>query len=733
MDKMKKVNICLICDDGYVMPTSVAMTSMIESKNKDTIYNFYIVCASLSYESEQIFESMNSDTVFVNIIRQDASRFADLHTFKDGAFCVATPAALLKFILPEVIPCEKVLYLDGDLLVKEDLVDLFETDITDKYLAAVVDSGTIYVKNEYISSVQDYFNSGVMLLNLELMREENLSEVLIDTKMKQQDSNLMDQNIFNCVCDKRIVTLPIRYNFLPVNLVRAYGKWTLQEINERYGTSYKDEGSLFSDAAIIHFSSKDKPWKNDTVSFADEWYRCYLKAPIEHTLKRSNASTTEDVSPKISVIIPIYNVEDYIEETIDCILNQTLQDIEVLAIDDGSTDNSLEKLYEIAKKDSRVKVYHQENQGQGVARNFGIKNAKGKYIYFMDSDDIIDPETLKTCYETAQWNNADLVLFEGMSFFDEGMKFDQVLWDKYKALYHRKKFYSRVYSGEDLYCMLSSSWDFIISPCMKLYSRKYILDNEVFFPENIKLEDNFFAVKSILEANRVKVLNNCFYKRRLRDNSTMTSSSNEYKKFVGYHETACKLLEYIGTRPFKENTLRTAAFHAYQWFNNAYEVYNTKLTENEKNLTITDHNVTKITFPLLSPIFMLYKKDFFSFYVSSSTVTANWRDVRKYRDESEKYRLERDKYKQLMEAYMKGSEEGKKELDKIYHAVSVSSNDASKYKKQLDDVHNSVSFKIGRAVTWLPRKIRGGIKCYRDNGFVYTFKRLFVKIANKIK
>lgn len=544
-------------------------------------------------------------------------------------------------------------------------------------MAAVVDSGVIYVKNEYISSVQDYFNSGVMLLNLELMRKDNLSEVLIETKMKQQDSNLMDQNIFNCVCDRRIVTLPIRYNFLPVNLVRYYGKWTLQDINERYGTSYKDEGALFSDAAIIHFSGKDKPWKNDTVSFADEWYRCYLKSHVEHTLKRSNAAKEDSVSPKVSIIMPVYNVEDYIEETIDCILNQTLQDIEVLAIDDGSTDRSLEKLYDIAKKDCRVKVYHQENKGQGAARNFGIKNAKGKYIYFMDSDDIIALETLQTCYETAQWNNVDLVLFEGISFFDEGMNFDQFFWDKYKALYHRKKFYSRVYSGEELYCMLSSNWDFIISPCMKLYSRKYILDKEIFFPENIKLEDNFFAVRSMLEAGRVKVLNNSFYKRRLRDNSTMTSGSNEYKKFAGYHETACKVLEYIGTRNFKENTLRTAAFHAYQWFNNAYEVYNTKLTEEEKNMTQTDPGVTKITFHLLSSIFVLHKKDFFTFYVSSSTPSANWRDVKKYISEIEKYRLERNKY-----------------------------------KKQLDDVHNSVSFKIGRFITWIPRKIRTMINIF---------------------
>ena len=91
---------------------------------------------------------------------------------------------------------------------------------------------------------------------------------------------------------------------------------------------------------------------------------------------------------EISVIIPVYNCEEYLDESVNGILNQTFNDIEVICVDDGSTDNSLEKLKGFAKNDDRVQVYHQENQGGGAARNFALTKAMGKYVYFMDADDI---------------------------------------------------------------------------------------------------------------------------------------------------------------------------------------------------------------------------------------------------------------------------------------------------------------------------------------------------------
>ena len=150
------VPVVLICDDNYVMPTCVAINSIIKSKNAATVCDFYLICASLTDENEAVFRCFEAEDIKINVIRQDASRFADLHTFQEGAFCVATPAALLKFIIPELIPqYDKALYMDGDILVREDLYSLYSTDLGDSYLAAVVDSGSLYVKNKYIEQVDN--------------------------------------------------------------------------------------------------------------------------------------------------------------------------------------------------------------------------------------------------------------------------------------------------------------------------------------------------------------------------------------------------------------------------------------------------------------------------------------------------------------------------------------------------------------------------------------------------
>ena len=229
------VAVAFISDDGYVMPTCVAINSLICSKKPETVYHIHIVCASLSEESQEIFRRFESETVHIHILRQDADRFANLPVFEEDSYCVATPAALLKFVLPELLTdYDRVLYLDGDLLVREDLTQLFHTELGDAYLAAVADSGSMYLLTKYKDKVQHYFNSGVMLLNLTQMRKDKLTDVFIRTKAELKDSTLMDQNVFNCVCDGRTVRLPVRYNFLPVNLLRAAGKWTLNQLNELY-------------------------------------------------------------------------------------------------------------------------------------------------------------------------------------------------------------------------------------------------------------------------------------------------------------------------------------------------------------------------------------------------------------------------------------------------------------------------------------------------------------------
>ena len=127
---------------------------------------------------------------------------------------------------------------------------------------------------------------------------------------------------------------------------------------------------------------------------------------------------------KVSVIVPVFNVESYLNESLDSILNQTLKDIEIICINDGSTDNSLDILETYSKKDKRIKIISKENEGQGVARNVGLDNAQGEYISFVDSDDFIKRDMLEKLYNKAENNDLDLVMCKVSSFDNETHEVD---------------------------------------------------------------------------------------------------------------------------------------------------------------------------------------------------------------------------------------------------------------------------------------------------------------------
>ena len=115
---------------------------------------------------------------------------------------------------------------------------------------------------------------------------------------------------------------------------------------------------------------------------------------------------------KVSVILPIYNVAPYLDETFRSLINQSLSDIEIIAVNDGSTDNSEDIIRKYAQQDARISYFSQQNQGQSVARNLALQHAKGKYIYMMDSDDVIDTDALRICYDYAEKNEADFIFFD---------------------------------------------------------------------------------------------------------------------------------------------------------------------------------------------------------------------------------------------------------------------------------------------------------------------------------
>lgn len=275
---MSPIHIAFITDNDYVIPTCVAISSIIESKLPKTQLFIHIVCASLSQENCSVFDSFSSDTVTVEIILQDADRFFTLHKVVK---CVASRAALLKFVLPELFPdLSKLLYLDGDILVKGDLTELYQTELQNNYAACVLNSFTFYRRHHpFEDTVENYFNSGVMLLNLQLMRKNNITEQLIEAKQNTK-SYLMDQVVLNTVFDKRILLLPFRYNYQILSLPGTKDNIELKILNNHFGTKYKKTADLLTDAVIIHFASRSKPWNTPSTPLFDEWYLTYMRSPV---------------------------------------------------------------------------------------------------------------------------------------------------------------------------------------------------------------------------------------------------------------------------------------------------------------------------------------------------------------------------------------------------------------------------------------------------------------------
>lgn len=244
---------------------------------------------------------------------------------------------------------------------------------------------------------------------------------------------------------------------------------------------------------------------------------------------------------KVSVIIPIYNVEQYIETCICSVLEQQLNNIEIICVDDGSNDRSIDLVKKYASKDTRIIVLQKENGGQSTARNAGIDISQGEYVYFLDSDDYILNDTLQILYREAQQYNLDNIYFDAESFFES-----DELKEKYATYinyYCRNGDYSEIVSGLELLQRMDQNRDFRVSPCLQFFKRSFLLENNLRFEEGIIHEDELFALKACLYAKRTKHIGKKLYMRRVRDDSTMTSSNADQHSYGYFRCIVCMLEE----------------------------------------------------------------------------------------------------------------------------------------------------------------------------------------------
>lgn len=209
----------------------------------------------------------------------------------------------------------------------------------------------------------------------------------------------------------------------------------------------------------------------------------------------------------VSVIIPVYNVDEVLADCIDSVLNQSYRNIEVILIDDGSTDSSGRICNYYAQQDGRVSIIHKENGGQATARNLGAKRSKGKYMAFVDSDDIVDFKYIEILYKTLIDKKADIACCDMVKF---GNKLPEV--DSGHALICE---YSNIEAIESL-CYQGQMSN---SPCMKLIKREIVLNNP--FPINKGYEDFAVVYKWLAEAKRIAHISCRLYYYRQLPGSTM--------------------------------------------------------------------------------------------------------------------------------------------------------------------------------------------------------------------
>lgn len=219
---------------------------------------------------------------------------------------------------------------------------------------------------------------------------------------------------------------------------------------------------------------------------------------------------------KVSVILPIYNVAPYLEAAFDSILNQSLKEIEVIAVNDGSTDQSEDIIKQYQQRDSRIISFSQENKGQSAARNLALRHATGKYIYMMDSDDMLSsPDALQLCYDYAEKNQADFIFFDRDWFADDGLIATSGVYSTQYVEENIK------YDGEALLNHMLDTVSYNSVVWLLFINHKHLKRIGLTFYEGIIHEDELYTTILMLKSHSIYCLKHKLVKHRIHSSSTI--------------------------------------------------------------------------------------------------------------------------------------------------------------------------------------------------------------------
>lgn len=404
------------------------------------------------------------------------------------------------------------------------------------------------------------------------------------------------------------------------------------------------------------------------------------KRQIPVYIHNCQAYTATNIRPKASVIIPVYNVEAYLKECLESVIHQTLQEIEIICVNDGSLDDSLSIIEEYAKNDDRITVISQNNAGLSGARNAGMDNAHGEYIYFLDSDDYIQLDALEKLYVYSKENELDVLCFGADSFFENAELQKQK--PGYADYYHRSKSMSdQVMKGEFLFYRMINEDLFRSSVPLQFIRFDLLKQIDLRFKVGIIHEDELFSPILLLHSQRAACITDNFFMRRIRDDSIMTNTQNTIKHFAGYFIVVFDLWSAF------QGVSDISVFGQEALMKRVKALYANTISRYKK---LSGGEIAQLASILPEEYLFLFNELNYGKCLP---------------------------IKKLEKVVPKSNSEG------ALRAMVVQLN------CEITNIHQSASYRIGRFITFIPRKIRGGIRCYKEHGMRYTLNRVREKFG----
>lgn len=551
----KKNNIPVVfsVDDNYAPYLSVCLQSLILHSSKKYNYDIWILDGGLGKDRQTRILKLINNTPNISIRFFDITSFSELGNYTFSISNHASIANYYRLFIPIIFEnYTKLLYLDCDLLICRDVSQLYNTNLDGSMLGAIKDACT-YFNPEYwvpyctrtlhLKDAHHYVNSGVLICDVAQMKAKRFTEKCL-AKLKEFRPVCWDQCLINAAFENDIKRLDSHWNF--------QWHWGLTEFTKKdlvYGKYHQEYFDIQNKAYIFHYTSHKKPWNRWNTPAAKQWWEYARQSDfIKEILDKNDLSSypinriqkiekNKKEKVKISIIVPVFNVEKYLAKCLDSLINQTLQDIEIICVNDGSTDGSLEILEKYAQKDKRIIVLEQPNKGQGTARNLGLRFANGQYIQFLDSDDYYDLNCCEILFQIMEKSKANVCCFEPHIV--------------YESCLHRKAedkaYFSLKHNG--LHKVIPDMIAKVDCNCWnKIFRMNFLQQNHLTFPEGVHYEDLVFFWKWFPRANTVYFLKQQLINYVRREDSF---TSNIFQK------SAEDLKDYITTNYLILDDLKT--------------------------------------------------------------------------------------------------------------------------------------------------------------------------------